>query len=295
MAERLADLAGQIESIRQLGAVVTAMRGISASRAQSGRSLLPGIEAYTRVVSRAIGEALSLLPHDGVSVGRNRDKGRALVLFCAEQGFVGTFSERLLDRATAEPPGTTLLLVGTRGAMLARERKMPATWTSPMATSADAVPDLAGRLAEALYDLISSGGLACVDTVYSRTAAIGGIEIERRSLVPLDYGQFKRPIGCRIPLTNLVPAVLLERLASEYIYAQLCQAAMLAFEAENEARMLAMGAARTNIEGKLDDLRRRERQCRQQKITAEILELATGAEALTRVGFNSPRRKEGRD
>ena len=57
---------------------------------------------------------------------------------------------------------------------------------------------------------------------------------------------------------------------------------MLAFEAENEARMLAMGAARTNIEAKLDTLHRRERQYRQQEITAEILELATGAEALVR-------------
>jgi F-type H+-transporting ATPase subunit gamma len=295
MAERLADLAGQIESIRQLGAVVTAMRGIAASRAQSGRSLLPGIDAYARVVSRAIGEALNLLPQDGATAPRHRTAGRALVLFCAEQGFVGAFSERVLDRAAGEARGTMVLLMGTRGAILARERGMAPAWTSPMATSASGVPELAGRLAEVLYDRISAGDFAFVDMVYSRTEAIGGIEIKRRSLVPLDYSQFKRSIGRRVPLTNLAPAVLLERLASEYIYAQLCQAAMLAFEAENEARMLAMGAARTNIERKLSDLRRRERQCRQQEITAEILELATGAEALTGIGFNSARTKEGHD
>jgi F-type H+-transporting ATPase subunit gamma len=291
MADRLADLAGQIESIRQLEAVVTAMRGISASRAQSGRALLPGIDAYTRVVSRAIGEALNLLPQDAATAARERTAGRALVLFCAEQGFVGAFNERVLDRAAGEARGTMVLLMGTRGAMLARERGMAPAWISPMATSASAVPELVSRLAQALYDRISAGDFAFVDMVYSRTGVVGGIEIERRSLVPLSYGQFKRPIGRKLPLTNLAPAVLLERLASEYIYAQLCQAAMLAFEAENEARMLAMGAARTNIERKLDNLRRRERQCRQQEITAEILELATGAEALTRVRFNSPRSK----
>jgi F-type H+-transporting ATPase subunit gamma len=279
MAERVADLAAQIESVRQLEAVVSAMRGISASRAQSGRALLPGIDAYARVVSRAIGAALSLLPQDGAPAAHDRAEGRALILFCAEQGFVGAFSERVLDRAASEPAGTTLLLVGTRGAAIARERGMPLAWTTAMATSANGVPDLANRLAETLYARISSGGLATVDMVYSRTADTGGIEIERRSLLPLDYSQFKRPIGSRVPLTNLAPAVLLERLASEYIYAQLCEAAMRAFEAVNEARMLAMGAARTNIQNKLAGLAQLERRLRQQEITAEVLELATGAEA----------------
>jgi F-type H+-transporting ATPase subunit gamma len=280
MADRLADLATQIESVRQLEAVVTAMRGISASRAQSGRALLPGIDAYTRVVSRAIGEALSLLPRDSAPATRDRLSGRGLILFCAEQGFVGAFSEHVLDQAASEPPGTTLLLVGTRGAALARERGIAPDWTSPMVTSANAIPDLASRLAETLYARLSSGSLAHVDMIYSQTAAVGGIEVERRSLLPLDHNQFKRPIEPRIPLTNLEPAILLERLASEYIYAQLCQAAMLAFEAVNEARMLTMGSARTNIQNKLTGLAQLERRLRQQEITAEVLELATGAEAL---------------
>ena len=62
MAERLADVVTQIHNVRQLEAVVTAMRGIAASRAQQSRSLLAGIEAYTDVISRTIGRALSLLP-----------------------------------------------------------------------------------------------------------------------------------------------------------------------------------------------------------------------------------------
>ena len=81
-------------------------------------------------------------------------------------------------------------------------------------------------------------------------------------------------------MTTLSPQLLLERLAAEYVYAQLCQAAMHAFEAENEARMLAMASAKTNIETKLTALSQRERQIRQEEITTEIVELAAGAEAL---------------
>ncbi len=58
MAERLSDVVTQIGHVRQLKAVVTAMRGIAASRAQRGRSLLAGIKAYTGVVSQALGERL---------------------------------------------------------------------------------------------------------------------------------------------------------------------------------------------------------------------------------------------
>ena len=60
MTERLADIITQIQNVQQLGAVVTAMRGIAASRAQKGRSLLAGIEAYTDVISHAIGTGIGL-------------------------------------------------------------------------------------------------------------------------------------------------------------------------------------------------------------------------------------------
>ena len=54
---------------------------------------------------------------------------------------------------------------------------------------------------------------------------------------------------------------------------------MHAFVAENEARMVAMVAAKNNTETKLAALVQRERQLRQEEITTEIVELAAGAEA----------------
>ena len=121
-----------------------------------------------------------------------------------------------------------------------------------------------------------------LDMLYARSAMAAGIEVHRRSLLPVDFGRFPRPAETRQALTNLPPSLLLERLTAEYVYTELCRAALLAFEAENEARMLAMAAARTNIQTKLEALRQAERQHRQQKTTAEILELSTGASALRR-------------
>jgi F-type H+-transporting ATPase subunit gamma len=278
MAERLADIVTQIQNVRQLEAVVTAMRGIAASRAQKGRSLLAGIEAYTDVVSRAIGQALNLLPRDMIALPPDRRARLGLILFCAEQGFAGAFSEHVLDSAAGDLGAALNLIVGTRGAVVASERGIKVAWSAPMATHVGAIPSFANRLADALYGYVVTGAIAKADILFSRSVSGSAIVIDRHSVLPIDFQRFARPIEKQAPLTTLVPQALLERLAAEYIYAQLCEAAMHAFEAENEARMMAMASAKTNIETKLGTLLRRERQLRQEEITTEIVELAAGAE-----------------
>jgi F-type H+-transporting ATPase subunit gamma len=278
MAERLADIVTQIQNVRQLEAVVTAMRGIAASRAQKARSLLAGVEAYSEVVSRAIGQALSLLPQDAALAAPRRHRERGLILFCAEQGFAGAFSERVLA-AAGDLAGATIFIVGTRGATLAQERGLEPAWSEPMAAQVDAIPGFASRLADALYDHVASGAIAEVDLLFSRSATSSGVHVDRHSLLPIDFERLGRPKQNQPPLISLPPRALLERLAQEYVYAQLCAAAIHAFAAENEARMIAMLSARTNIETKLDVLSRRERQLRQEEITSEVVELAAGAEA----------------
>jgi F-type H+-transporting ATPase subunit gamma len=279
MGERHSDIITQIQNVRQLEAVVTAMRGIAASRAQKARSLLAGIEAYTEVVSRAIEEALSLMPLETEISSPFARARSGLILFCAEQGFAGAFSERVLEAAAGDIDGATIFIVGTRGAAVANERRIEPAWSAPMAANVDAIPAFANRLADALYGYVAAGIIEKVDILFSRSVSSSGIHIDRHSLLPIDFERFGRPEQTQAPLISFSPRALLERLAAEYVYAQICEAAMHAFAAENEARMIAMLAAKTNIATKLTALSQRERQLRQQEITTEIVELAAGAEA----------------
>jgi len=70
------------------------------------------------------------------------------------------------------------------------------------------------------------------------------------------------------------------RLAEEYVYAALVGAAMESFAAENDARLATMQSARQNIAETLENLHGAAVRIRQEEITAELLELVTGAEAL---------------
>jgi F-type H+-transporting ATPase subunit gamma len=277
MTERLADISARIAGIRQLGAVVNAMRGIAAARAQQARGQLVAVDFYAATIGTAIGRALALAPAtrpDGA-----RQAGRpALVLFCAEQGFAGAFSERVLDGA-GDLARAALFLIGTRGRAVAIERGLAAGWTSAMPTHAAGLPKLADRIADALYAGIAAGTIDRLDAVFAQWRPGGGVQVERRRLFPLDLKSFAGPRDAGAPLTNLAPELLLGELAADYLHAQLCHAALHAFAAEHEARMETMAAARHQIERQLADLQAVQRQVRQEEITAEIIELAAGETA----------------
>ena len=278
MAERLADITKQLKTVRQLGSVVTGMRGIAAARAQQSRALLDGTQAYSQVIVQAIEQALSMLP-TAAPLARGQ-VARGVILFCAEQGFAGAFSDRVLAAAGHDLERAVLFLVGTHGAARASERGLELAWSAPMAAHVDGVPGLADRLAEAVHGHIVARAVTEIELIFSRSLPAGGMVIDRVSLFPVELGRFEAPIGGQPPLTTLSPAVLLEHLAEEYVYAHLCRAAMHAFEAENSARMMAMAAARTNIDAKLDELSSRERKLRQDEITAELMELTAGTKAI---------------
>ncbi len=279
MAERLADITAQIQNMRQLQSVVTAMRGIAAARTQQSRSLLAGIEAYSVVVSRAIGRAVSLLPSDSRAGPARSVAAQGMILFCAEHGFAGAFTERVLASAGDELNTTSNFLIGTRGASLAAERGIGVAWSTAMATNVSGIPALADRITEAIYRRVESG-IAKIDIVFPRSVSSGAMRIDRHSLLPVELSRFSTAAARIPPITTLAPEILVERLVEEYVFARLCEAALHAFEAENEARMMAMATAKDNIETRLGGLTQRERHVRQEEVTAEVVELAAGTEAL---------------
>ena len=135
-----------------------------------------------------------------------------------------------------------------------------------------ASPAVADRIAAILYQGIAGEHYIEVEIVNPQLGA-GEIRIERKTLLPLDLGSFCERARRPAPLANLSRGVLLEQLSEEYVYTQLCEAALRTFIAESEARMNAMAAAHCHIECRVDQLQQNERRIRQEEITREIMEL----------------------
>lgn len=275
MTERLAGINARIAGIQQLGAVVNAMRGIAGARAQQARTQLAAVDRYAAILAQAIGRVSPAAP-----APRQGGAHIALVVFCAEQGFAGAFSDHVLK---ALKPGPELFLIGTRGTALAAERGITPRWSCAMPSYSAGIPALANRIAEALYARMAEGEIDRLEAVYSQWQAGGGIRVARQTLFPLDPAFFPAQAAGATPLLNLAPQALLGDLTADYVHAQLCQAALHSFAAENEARMAAMVSAHDQIDRQLATLGLTQRIVRQEEITEEIIELATG-EAASRNG-----------
>ena len=278
MTERLSDIGARITGIRQLGAVVGAMRGIAAARVQQARSQLAAVDSYAALIAAAISRALALAP-DGRAAPTHSSPRLALVLFCAEQGFAGAFSQRVLDAVGPDLAAAELFLVGTRGQAAIAERGVAARWTCAFPAHAPGIPKLADQIVTALYARIATGEIDRLDVVYCQWRPGQAMHVERKPLFPFDAAAFPAPKDTNTPLLYLPPATLLSALTADYLHALLCEAALGGFAAENEARMEAMAAARTQIDRQLAALQATERQVRQEQITAEIIELASGEAA----------------
>jgi len=284
MSERLSDIRAHIVATRQLETVITAMRGVAAARTREAQARLEGVRAYAEALGEAIGAALSLpFSQERVAVQEQRNLGHILLAFCSAQGFVGAFNERVLVAvrhllAASQPGRTALYLVGERGAALAEEQGLRLAWTTAMAAHVDETPALADRIAAALYEGLGANRAGQVTLIYGAPDGGTGFSIVERPLIPLDLSRFP-PSRRSSPLVNLPQRALVESLAQEYVYAELCEAATLSFAAENEARMQAMIAARSNVQKSLQELEARHRRQRQAEITEEIIELVRGAPA----------------
>tara|TARA_R110000796_G_scaffold46420_4_gene112132 strand:+ start:563 stop:1417 length:855 start_codon:yes stop_codon:yes gene_type:complete len=277
MTERLADVSARIDGIRQLGSVVNAMKGIAAARAHVARAQVGAIDSYAATIAAALS---TVLPRDGTpdrgGSGQDaRADGTGLLVFCAEQGFAGAFSERVLDSIGGELDGAQLFLIGTRGLSVAAARGVAPVWSASLPSHTPGIPKLADEITKAIYRSVEEGDIESLDVVYAGWNS-GRPLVVRQAVFPIDLSEFP-PAATDRPLTQLPTETLIAGLSADYFHAQVCKAALHAFAAENEARMEAMSAAGSQIARELETFEATLRRVRQEAITAEIIELGTGA------------------
>ncbi|KIN71910.1 F0F1 ATP synthase subunit gamma [Sulfitobacter guttiformis] len=276
MTERLADISARIDGIRQLGTVVNAMKGIAAARAHIARTQLAAVDSYAATITSAMSQVL------GPNIGPMEEQGKkverktGLLVFCAEQGFAGAFSERVLESVYAQAGTASLFLVGTRGLSVAVARGLAPYWSAPLPSHTSGIPKLADEVTSTIYGAIAQGRIDALDVVFTERTS-GRPDIVRQRLFPIDLANLP-PTSADRPLMQLPDDILIAALSQDYFNAEVCKAALHAFAAENEARMEAMTSAGSQITRELKTFQAILRRVRQEAITAEIIELSTGAQ-----------------
>jgi F-type H+-transporting ATPase subunit gamma len=275
MTARLAEISARITAVRQLGTVVNAMKGIAAGRARIARMQVQAVDGYAATISTAMAQALGPDISTVQATSTSGSGKPGLLVFCAEQGFAGAFTERVIDSIGPELDPDRMFLIGTRGLSIAAARGIVPAWTTAMPSHSPGIPKLADRITTAIFAMVGTERIDRLDVVFTGSDR-GRQTIKRQSLFPVDMSHFPKATGER-PLMQIPIDGLIDSLGREYLHALICKAALHAFAAENEARMDAMSAAGNQIARELETFQALLRQVRQDDITAEIIELGTGA------------------
>ncbi len=276
--EQLSRIKARRTNLEDLLGLFRALRGMAASHMQEAQKALSGIHQYIATIERAIGEGATLLPA-GHPPGEPTvdDSSNWLVALCPEHGFTAGLSDRILGQALEVlSPHQRLGIVGRRGAMVLEERAHEADWVLPMSTHVGGVVGLSRQVIEQL------SGVGRAEVIYPLRQPGGNIAIKRQPVLPL-APELLASVDEAPPLHYMPPVDLLAELAEEYLFAEISRAIMETVASENAARLQVMMGADFNTKAKLSKLKRLERSLRQEAITAELLELATGVDAARQI------------
>jgi F-type H+-transporting ATPase subunit gamma len=278
------EIATRIASLKELREIVAAIRAMAASQMQQALRSLVAIRSYSEQIRTALSEAATLLPSGGAIDAPARPEKSAVVMFCAEHGLCGGFNEhplRVAEAAMAASDGALMLIVvGTRGAQISRERGLRPDLALPMATHCAGVTGAARRVAAELYRMFSERRIAGVEVVFAQHAGAQLPRIERQRLLPLELPMAPKTSSLLPPIINLRPQRLFDDIVGEYFFATLENAAMQSFFSENSTRFRTMEAAHQNIQNKSGELTKTMQRLRQEAVTTEILDLIGGSAAL---------------
>jgi F-type H+-transporting ATPase subunit gamma len=269
--EDLSRIEARLTSIAELSELVGALRSMAASRAREAQEASQGTKHYAAIVERAIRDIAPLVGAPGAAEAAVP----VLLVIASENGFVGGFNMRVLDRALEERrEGERLFVVGRRGQIAAAEREVDPDDGVAMSTRKDGVTPLARRVAKRI------AGATAVRLVSARWLSGASHRIEVRKVLPLDLPHEVGFSRLDAPLHHLPPGELLDGLAQEYLFAEIADALMESLASENAARLRTMDAASRNIDERLERLKREERAARQEQTTSDMLDVVTGAEAI---------------
>jgi F-type H+-transporting ATPase subunit gamma len=280
------EIATRIVSLRDLLEIVSAIRAISASQMQQALRSLDAIRRYSDSIHEALAEAASMIPGESLWLPPAAPR-QGLVVFCAEHGLCGAFNElpiRAAQKAIAESkPKPVLIVIGTRGGQICRERELVPDVVLPMATHCGGVTAAARRIAAEVYKVFSEGQLSALDLLYAESAGGPVGTVQRSKVLPLEMPKCAARPMLLPPLINVDPRRLFDDIVGEYFFASLENAAMQSFFTENATRFRTMEAAHQNIDSRAKELEKLARRIRQETVTTEILDLISATEALSPV------------
>ena len=215
------------------------------------------------------------------------------IVIGSDNGLVGRFNKDILEyvKSSCKDLGASqnqirIIGIGKRISLLAPTMNFHIAHTYPISNSIKEIASLASLILTQIDKEVSEHHFDLVEIFYNKQQNFS-FTSQMRQLMPLSYHDLqnlkKTPWeGKMIPLITAGKEELFSALLHEYFTIQLTHALTASLAAEHFTRMNHMQQAEKNIEEKLLALNLEYQQARQNQITDELIDIVSGATAITK-------------
>jgi F-type H+-transporting ATPase subunit gamma len=282
---QLKEIEKQLKGVRSLKDIVHSMRSLAAVNLYKTEKVLESIRQYRLMIQEGLGLVNHLLPVPKPESVEKTDLPIGYLIFTSDQGLSGSFNEKVIDfvqQYDARGKEVVYMVSGVRGQDILKEKKIDVFLYTSAPTSLEGIKKAMRDLSDTLYLYYSEGRFGSLILFYNVYVSVGQFTPTAFSVLPLDVTQFTREKAFPSqPHLYVMPEELLPLLIEEYLFIELYRAFVESLASENGSRLRSMDSAGKNIDKKIEDLLQHYRISRQEEITSEMLEIISGAEALT--------------
>ncbi|MGE0459778.1 MAG: F0F1 ATP synthase subunit gamma [Vicinamibacterales bacterium] len=288
--ETLERLAGTLASLDDLRSIVRTMKALAAASIRQYERAVESLGQYNRTIELGLHVVLRDMPAP-VARAHRAPGPVGLVVFGSDHGLCGRFNEDIAGfvdehvRTRAETDDVRVLAVGARLTPLVQEAGLPPDDTLSLPGSAARITALVDRILVVLDGWRADPGVAAVHLFYNHRRAGARTHPMAQRLLPVDLRRFhhleEEPWPSRVlPTFTMNRERLFAALVRQYLFVSLFRACAESQAAEHASRLSAMQGASRNLDERQAELTGEFRRRRQEAITAELLDVVAGYEAL---------------
>lgn len=283
----LREVRNRISGVRKTQKITRAMKMVAAAKLRRRQLAVLAARPYARKMQEVLAH-LSSSSGKAIDVMTSRElKAVAVVVVTSDRGFCGAFNANLIktvvNHVTAQGPAVSVKLfcIGKKGIDFFGKRKYTLT-ARHTGAAANLTFSLAHRLAGEIVEGYRRGEYDRVDIIYNEFKTVAQSRIVTEQFLPVPptvSGQEKtRPVDY---IFEPGQEEILEALVPRHLNFVIWRVLLESNAAEEGARMAAMENATENAQEMISTLQLQYNKARQGAITKELLEIVSGAEALT--------------
>ncbi len=300
----LRDIRRRINAVRNIQKITKAMKMVAAARLRRAQERIVSARPYAKKLEELIQKFVSTLDaYENPFIKVKDVKNIAIVVVTADRGLCGSFNTNIIRRTVSlieekrmelpQDGKVKLICVGKKGFdYFSRHKKnfeIVASYTSVFKKTIEyeSVKEIMKRIVDGFI----SGEFDRVEIIYNEFKSIVQQRIVIEQFLPIvpKIELVKPSKGLKVPLVEYIyepsPAEILDNLLPKYLETHILRVLLESNAAEQAARMTAMDNATENANELLRDLQLLFNKTRQAMITKEMLEIASGAEALRKAGM----------